>query len=155
MRVYINIVIKALLSEKQLLRLFVLLEESLSCLTFKCILHHMFDAVSKFWFYIKKGSSKKFYERRAYESVDDGSLSLVMSRKAMEKIIHSFKGVCVCVYTHNYYIHTGEYHSKVAKKSISISLQGDSSSTQPPILFLREFSVPWEILLSLISFWNF
>ena len=36
---------------------------------------------------IKKGSSKKFlYECRAYQSVDDGSLSLVKSRKNMKKL---------------------------------------------------------------------
>ena len=34
------------------------------------------DAELKFWFYIKKGPSKKIsYERRAYESVDENSLS--------------------------------------------------------------------------------
>ena len=57
-----------------------------SYLTLKCILYHICDAVLKFWFSIKKGSSKKFpNERRAYESVDDGTLSLaVVSRKTME-----------------------------------------------------------------------
>ena len=35
---------------------------------------------------------KSSYERRAYESVDEKSLSLVMSRKTTEKIIWSIKG---------------------------------------------------------------
>ena len=35
---------------------------------------------------------KRFYERRAYESVDEKSLRLYMSRKMMKKIIWSIKG---------------------------------------------------------------
>ena len=32
------------------------------------------------------------YERRAYESLDEKSLSYIMSRKTMKKRIHAFKG---------------------------------------------------------------
>ena len=41
-----------------------------------------------------KGSLKKFfiYERHVYESVDDRSLSYVISRKLMEKLIQVIKG---------------------------------------------------------------
>ena len=41
----------------------------------------------------KKGIiEKNFYERGAYESVDEESLSLVMSLKTTKKRIHAFKG---------------------------------------------------------------
>ena len=41
----------------------------------------------------KEGIIEKIsYERRAYESVDEKSLSLVMYRKTTKKIIHAFKG---------------------------------------------------------------
>ena len=35
----------------------------------------------KFWFWNKKGSSKKFYERHVYESVDDRILGYVIPQK--------------------------------------------------------------------------
>ena len=41
----------------------------------------------------KEGIIEKIsYERRAYESVDEKSLSQVMSRKTTKKRIHAFKG---------------------------------------------------------------
>ena len=41
----------------------------------------------------KEGIIEKIsYERRAYESVDEKSLSYVMSRKTTKKRIHAFKG---------------------------------------------------------------
>ena len=41
----------------------------------------------------KEGIIEKiFCERRAYESVDEKSLSWVMSRKTTKKRIHAFKG---------------------------------------------------------------
>ena len=47
----------------------------------------------KFQFFYKQGSSNKFpYERRAYESVDEKSLSKVMSRKMTIKRTWSIKG---------------------------------------------------------------
>ena len=42
---------------------------------------------SKFWFQNKKGSSKISYELRAYESVEDMSLSKVISQKSTENKI--------------------------------------------------------------------
>ena len=45
-------------------------------LTLKCFLYYMCDAVLKFLFLNKEGIIEKFsYERRAYESVDEKSLS--------------------------------------------------------------------------------
>ena len=41
--------------------------------------------LTEFQFYFKKKSSKKIYKRRAYESVDEKSLSKVMSRKTTKK----------------------------------------------------------------------
>ena len=41
----------------------------------------------------KEGVIEKIsYERRAYESVDEKSLSQAMSRKTTKKRIHAFKG---------------------------------------------------------------
>ena len=41
----------------------------------------------------KEGTIEKIsYERRAYESVDEKSLSWVMCRKTTKKRIHAFKG---------------------------------------------------------------
>ena len=45
-----------------------------------------------FDFKLRRDHRKKIsYERRSYESVDDGSLSQVISRKTIKKIVHAFK----------------------------------------------------------------
>ena len=45
-----------------------------------------------FDFKIRRDHEKNSYDRRAYESVDDGSLSRAISRKFMKKIIQVIKG---------------------------------------------------------------
>ena len=48
---------------------------------------------AKFLILNKEGILEKIsYERCAYESVDEKSLSYVMSRKTTKKRIHAFKG---------------------------------------------------------------
>ena len=58
-------------------------------LNFNYFFYQISYSVPKFWYQIKKESSKKknFYERRSYESVDDGSISQVSSQKEIKKII--------------------------------------------------------------------
>ena len=57
--------------------------KGIGMLTLYCLSRHICDAVPKFVF--KKGSSKKSHERRDYESVDEKSLSLAMTRKTTKK----------------------------------------------------------------------
>ena len=58
------------------------------CLTLILLALPYGKVYQKFRFLFKKGLSKKnSYERRAYESVDEKSLSLAFFRKAMKKRI--------------------------------------------------------------------
>ena len=67
-------------------------------LTLYCLACHIYDTFSQnFDFNLrrdhqKKKKKKNSYERRDYESVDEKSLSLIMSRKSTQRRIRAVKG---------------------------------------------------------------
>ena len=61
-------------------------------LTYNWLAKQICDVWPKFDFKIKRDKGKNSYDRRAYESVDDRSLSWVTSQKWRENKIKAVKG---------------------------------------------------------------